>query len=246
MKKTILIFTLISVYTGTFGQSKSDRFFPYVLNKIEVDNSCFFGMTNYLNYSTSEEISLDSLNQLPARIQSKARMIINTTMTGFLSRVNFIGANVFNLESWQKKDTVSVVEFNQVIPKYELHFQLCDTLLGIRSYCVDLDFDQYGQVLNYSWPTDSYSFREKFIKPEKIIKKALEYAKRRKYKTKYFISELTYDKTLNSLYWNVSFWQKTIYQKKGHTDKFKTIIIDVTSFKHIREGVTELKSIREF
>jgi len=243
MKNTILIITLIAVYTLTFGQSKSEMFFPHALNKIEVDNACFFGMTNFLNYSTYEKISLDSLNQLPARIQSKARMIINSTMTGFLSRVNFIGANVFDLDSWQKEDTVSEIEFNPAVPKYELHFQLCDTLLGIRSYCVNLDFDQYGQVINYSWPTDSYSLSEKFIKPEKIKKKALEYAKRRKYRTKYFFSELTYDKTLNSLCWYVSFWQKTTYQRNGHTEKFKTIIIDVTSFKHIRECVTEFKTI---
>jgi len=242
MKKNILIITFIAIYTISFGKSESDRFFPYRLNKIEVDKACFPGMSDY---SAFNQLEIDSLNQLPAKIQSKARTIINTTMTGFLLRVNFIGANVIDLDSWQKEDTLGEVEFNKVVPKYELHFQFCDTLLGIKSYCVELDFDQYGQLLNYNWPTDSYSYRAKFLKPNMIKKKAFEFAKRKKYKTRKFISDLVYDKSLNMLCWHVSFWQKTTYQKNGHTEKFNTIIIDATSTKHIRECGTELTTVTE-
>ena len=242
MKKTILAIALIAIYTISFGQSKEDSFLPYKLNKIEIDQACFLGMTEY---STFKQIELDSLNQLPSKIQSKARTIINKTMTGFISRVNFIGANVIDLDSWQKEDTLSEVEFNKVVPKYELHFQLCDTLLGIKSYCVDLDFDQYGQLLNYNWPTDSYSIRAKFLKPNMIKKKALEFAKRKRYKTRKFISGLVYDKNLNMLCWHVSFWQKTTYQKNGQTEKFNTIIIDATSTRHIRECETDLREVTE-
>ena len=242
MKKTILTITLIAIYTISFGQSQEDSFLPYKLNKIEIDQACFLGMTEYSGF---KQLELDSLNQLPAKIQSKAKTIINTTMTGFLSRVNFIGANVIDLDSWQKEDTLSEVEFNKVVPKYEFHFQLCDTLLGIKSYCVDLDFDRYGQLLNYNWPTDSYSIRAKFLKPNMIKKKALEFAKRKRYKTRKFISGLVYDKNLNMLCWHVSFWQKTTYQKNGHTEKFNTIIIDATSTKHIRECGTELTTVTE-
>jgi len=240
MKRTTLIITLIAVYTISFGQAKDDRFFPYILDKIEIDQACFLGMTEYSDFKQGE---LDSLNQLPAKIQSKAKTIINTTMTGFRSRVNFIGANIIDLDSWEKENTVSKIEFSKVVPKYELHFQLCDSLLGIKSYCVDLDFDKYGQLLNYNWPTDSYSIRAKFLKPEVIKRNALELAKRKKYKTKRFISELIYEKNLNKLCWHVSFWQKTTYQKNGHTEKFKTIIIDVTSTKHIRESDTAIQTI---
>ena len=70
MKRTILIITLIAVYTISFGQAKDDSFFPYILNKIEMDQACFLGMTEYSNFKQSE---LDSLNQLPVIIQSKAK-----------------------------------------------------------------------------------------------------------------------------------------------------------------------------
>jgi hypothetical protein len=240
MKKTTLTFTLIAIYTISFGQSKVDSFFPYKLNKIETDQACFFGMTEYTGF---EQLNLYSQKQLPVKIRSKARKIINSTMAGFISRVNFIGANVIDLDSRQKEDTLS--EIDKSIPKYELHFQLCDPLLGIKSYCVTLNFDQYGKLINYNWPTDSYSIRAKFLKPNVIKKKALEFAKHKKYKTKKFISELVYEKKLNMLCWHVSFWQKTTYQKNGHTEIFNTIIIDATSTKHIRECGTELTTVTE-
>jgi len=31
-------------------KSKDDRFFPYILNKIEIDQACFLGMTEYSNF----------------------------------------------------------------------------------------------------------------------------------------------------------------------------------------------------
>ena len=76
-------------------------------------------------------------------------------------------------------------DYKFVIPKYELYFELRDTSIGIKSYCLEVSLDPFGQITRFEWPREEFNKRTLFISPNLLQKTALTYAKKRNIKLRH-------------------------------------------------------------
>jgi len=171
-------------------------------------------------------IEVDSLTQLPTRIPFIINNLFKTALTDFVNNIVFLKGQIIDIESWASEDSTFQTEYKFVIPKYELFFELRDTSIGIRSYCIDVSFDQYGQITRFDWPREEFNKRALFIKPSQLKKTAFNYATKKKYKTQTCISDLYFDEGRQRLYWHFSFLQKSPGDRFNDSKEYKTIAID--------------------
>ena len=161
-------------------------------------------------------------------------------MTDFAPNIKFIGGQVFDIESKMANDSIPQIECGGQIPKYLLRYELSDSLLSIKSFCLEIELDQYGQIIDLGWPSYHYNTREDFVKPQAVLELALKYCKKKKYKTNERIDELVYDSNQNALYWNIHFVQKTYGNSESGSNEFVTIIIDARALTILYEYKNEL------
>lgn len=217
--KLILTLLSASLFFLTYGQNKINIYQP------------FLGLPLY----TSNATEVDSIKQLPTKIQFISDYIIKSSMSDFFNNVRFVKGQIIDLDTWLKNDSISQTEYKHVIPKYQLFFELKDTILGINKYCFELSFDQYGQVICFDWPREGYDKKTNFIDPNSVQVEAIKYAKRKKYKTDTFVFELKYDDETNKLCWHISFLQKSLGDEYNYSKKYKTIVIDSISLTVLKE-----------
>jgi len=186
----------------------------------------FRGLPSY--YKTNV-IEVDSLNQLPSIIQFISNNIINKSMTDFIDNIRFVKGQIIDLDKWLKNDSIPQTEYNYIIPKYELFFELSDSSLGIKNFCFELNLDQYGQVIFLEWPRENYNKRINFINPNQIKAEAIKYAKEKKYKTETCVYKLKFDSKTNSICWYISFLQEFEGDENWHRKSYKTVVIDAIS-----------------
>lgn len=169
---------------------------------------------------------VDSLSQLPTRIPFILNNLFKTALTDFVTNIVFLKGQIIDIESWASKDSTFQTEYDFVIPKYELFFELRDTSIGIKRYCIDVSFDQYGQITRFDWPREEFNKRALFIKPSLLKKTAFNYATKKKYKTQICVSDLFFDEGRQRLYWHFSFLQRSTGDSFNDSKEYKTIAID--------------------
>ncbi|MDC0584335.1 hypothetical protein OAO55_01255 [Bacteroidales bacterium] len=106
------------------------------------------------NYQIAEE-ELYSPEVLPLNIKSLLDSFTTHYFGKYSGNINFIRGKIFDIKNGLQGNTVLTNEFNlrqKVIPKYELFYTFADTSLGIKKYWITIAMDQYGQVLNCSFP----------------------------------------------------------------------------------------------
>ncbi len=219
MTKTIIVFILTTLCFTTYGQ-----------DKVFIDQP-FVGLSSYIP-KTRE---IDSLAQLPTKIQFITKEILKNSMTDFIDNITFARGQIVDLDGWFMNDSIPQIEYRGVIPKYDLYFELADTSIGIKKYCFGISFDQYGQVIYYGWPREEYNKRTNFVNPQLIKAEAAKYAKKKRYKTDTSIYELKYDDGLDKICWHVSFLQKSEGDQYHYFKEFKTFVIDATSLTILME-----------
>jgi hypothetical protein len=175
----------------------------------------------------SKEIEVDSLSQLPPRIPFIINNLFKIALTDFVNNIVFVKGQIIDIESWAANDSTFQTEYKFVIPKYELFFELRDTSIGIKSYCIDVSFDQYGQITRFDWPREEFNKRASFIKTSLLKKTAFNYATKKKYKTQTCVSDLLFDEGRQRLYWHFSFLQKSTGNSFNYSKEYKTIAVDV-------------------
>ena len=219
MKKTFLILILITINLMVFSQ-----------RKIIIDQPF-----TYLSFYRTQTVEIDSLNQLPSKIQYIANTILDSAMTGFLNNIRFVKGQIIDLDLLLNDDSVSQTENNFIVPKYQLFFEWADSSLNIKKYCFELSFDQYGQVTFFEWPREDYNKKENFINPQSVLTKAVKYAKNKEYKTDTFLSEFKYDSELNRMCWYISFLQSSTGDKFNYTKNYNVVVIDATALLVLKE-----------
>lgn len=205
-------------------------FLSYGQDKIIIDQP-YFGLGSYIANTTE----VDSMKQLPTRIQFISNSIIKSSMTDFIDKILFVKGQIIDLDHWLINDSIPQTEYKYVVPKYQLFFELADTSIGIKKYCFELSLDQYGQVTYFDWPREYYNKRTNFINPELIKAEAIKFAKRKKYKTDTCIYELKYDSETNKICWHISFLQKAVGDEYNYSRVYKTIVIDSISLTVLKE-----------
>ena len=164
-------------------------------------------------------------------------------MTDFVNNMFFIKGQIIDLQNFYLKDSMSQANSKYIMPKYELYFELRDTSINIKSYCIGIDLDEYGQVTSFQWPREGYDKRSDFVKGNVLKKIAKTYANDKHYKTKTCIYDLKFNESMQSLEWHFSFLQETIGNNISHSEKYKAIAIDIKSKKIISEHDIESYSI---
>ena len=174
----------------------------------------------------SQVRNIDSLNQLPTRISYIIENLLKTAMTDFVDNIFFIQGQDIDLESLSANDSIFQIDYKYVVPKYELFFELRDTTIGIKSHCLRLSLDKYGQILQFDWPRDAFNKRDVFIEPVVLEKTALRYARAKKYKTETCLYGFYYDEAKKCLCWHFSYLQKSTGDEFNYAKKYKTIVVD--------------------
>lgn len=227
MKKTLLTYIIILTCLITKGQ-----------NNVYIDKP-YFGLPE----RGAEIKEIDSLNQIPNRIKFIVQQLIDSSMTDFVNNMFFIKGQIIDLQKFYLKDSISQSNSKFIMPKYELYFELRDTLINIKSYCIEIDLDQYGQITSFQWPREGYNKRKDFIKGNVLKKTAKTYANNKLYKTKTCIYDLKFNESKQTLEWNFSFLQESTGNEISHLEKYKTISINIKSKTNISEYDTESYSI---
>jgi hypothetical protein len=183
----------------------------------------------------AETVNIDSVSQLPTKIQFIVNYWIKKSMTDFANNVKLVRGQIMDIESLFANDSIPQTEQQGIIPKYQLFYELSDSSLNIGAYGFEVTFDQYGQVLYFGWPIDDYNIREKFIKPQSVLDLAIKHCKKKKYKTNKRSYELKFDPKLNKMCWYISFIQKSSGNEFDGYKEFITIVIDATELKILDE-----------
>jgi len=179
----------------------------------------------------------------PSYLPFITKQLLEQSMTDFVDNIVFIKGQIIDIESWASKDSTFQATYQYAIPKYELYFELRDTTIGIKSYCICLSMDQYGQIISFDWPREYFNKRSNF-KPGYILKnEAVKYAVKKHYKTRECIYDLVFDDYQNRLYWRISFLQQSKETRSSGSKDYITIVIDALSLKIIEEYETSTWSI---
>jgi hypothetical protein len=108
MKKTLTPIIYFLIYSASFAQ-----------NNVYIDKP-FDG----LPWRQTKVIEIDALSQLPSRIPFIIDRLLKTSMTDFVNNIVFIKGQIIDIESLAAKDSSFQSEYQFVIPKYELFFEL--------------------------------------------------------------------------------------------------------------------------
>lgn len=226
MKKTLILLILILSTCTAYGEKS-----------IVTDNPCQGCGTN----GQYKKI-IDSLSQVPTKIQFILNTLLKQSMTDFTGNINFVQGVNFDLENWLGNDSIPQSQNEHSTPKYQLYYQLSDESLKIKAYCIKIELDSYGQVTYFGWPREGYNKREKFVKPETALELALKQCKIKKYKTNKYSCCLGLDSKLEKLCWYIYFEQKTEGNKRNSRTDYIRMVIDATELK-ILDEVEESESL---
>ncbi|MGC3945548.1 MAG: hypothetical protein QM762_13695 [Chryseolinea sp.] len=219
MKKVFGTVMLILVGQLSFAQ-----------NDMPIDQP-FFGLPSY----PTETTEINSLGQLPTKIQFIVREVMKTSMTDFASSIKFVKGQVIDLDNWLTNDSTTQTDYLRAVPRYQLYFELSDMRLNIKTYCFELSLDSYGQLLALDWPRADYGKIIDFANSKSVKTEATNFATDKGYKTESLISELKYDTELNKMCWQISFLQKSTGDNFKYRTEYKTLVVDAISLTVLKE-----------
>ncbi|MGZ5242539.1 MAG: hypothetical protein ACXWEY_07525 [Bacteroidia bacterium] len=194
-------------------------------------NQSYFGLPSY--QTTTKEV--DSLAELPPKIQVTIQNLFKYSMPDFINNIEFKRGQNIDVEKALVNDSDTVFDEKYIIPKYQLFFELADSQINIGKYCFELSFDQFGQITYFGWPRENYGKRDDFVSADKIHKNAMKFAQKKKYKTDVFVYELVYDDKMDIITWQISFLQESTGDEYNYSKSYKTIVLNASSSKIINE-----------
>jgi len=168
-------------------------------DKMVVDK-LFPGETYYGGFSTP----LKSISELPSNIQLNIRGLINNLFGILNDNITFSSGQIVDLKRYFYADT-TIYRRHGIIPKYDLNFILKDTTIGLKSYCINLNLDEYGQIVYVNWPKENYSDKTAFISRKNIEQFALREAQLKGFITKDYRVDVIYNDKFDKLCWVFKF-----------------------------------------
>ncbi len=208
--KKFLLCILSALSFSVFAQTKP------------VINEPFVGLA----WRETEVQEIDSLNQLPDRINYIIHNLFQYAMTDFVDSIVFMQGQITDLEQWAATDSSFQTDYQFVVPKYELSFELRDASIGIQSYCFKLGLDQYGQIILFEWPREAFGTRSAFVSPTELEKTARKYAKKKRYKTESCLYQLYLDEISGRICWRFNYLQKSTGDEFNFSREYNSIIVD--------------------
>jgi hypothetical protein len=223
--KLTILFTIL--HFTAFGQTKIEVIRP------------FWKLPSYTNIKTTE---IDSFSLFPSFIQTNAKIVIDSSLTDFINSISFEKGQIIDLDAYFANKTL--LDFNpfdtRVIPSYQIFFTLKDSSITCCSYYFEINFDKYGQLIYVGWPRQGYSYKKDFKTIEQALKKAIKTAKSKGFKTNYYQLDFGFDSSINRIYWDFAFLQKSTGDSSNRSQEFKSIRIDPITLEII--DITDMNS----
>jgi len=184
------------------------------------------GYTFYGNCS----IDITSMDSIPPRIQHNINGYLKRIMGTMSEKVKFSYGQIVDIKEYFRSDS-STFNYEWVIPRYDLRFELRDLSVGIKCFELKIDLDEYGQIITSNWPKRHYSDKTKFLSRAKIESCALTLAKAKGYNTKEYLVDFDYNESFDRLCWIFKF---PISADEEHGE-YNVIEIDWQNTDNIRE-----------
>ncbi|MFZ1080312.1 MAG: hypothetical protein WAO19_00125 [Candidatus Kryptoniota bacterium] len=165
------------------------------------------------------------LRAIPPRIQAIVhQIIIYRIPVRFIGKLTFEHGQEIDIPAYLNKDSAQA-DRRWVVPAYDLRFSLSDSSVGVGRYEVELDLDQYGQVLEMNLPNKNFSYDSldsqdqslihdahlplafKFLPLDTAIETSIAVAAGMSKTTDSLSTSLEYDSCTDDLYWVISFPQ---------------------------------------
>ncbi len=107
---------------------------------------------NSQNYATR----IDSFSQIPEELRIMVMKHLVSKTQGHHKNFRFLHTDIYNLEKYLRENSEDLFIHNINIPKYAFAFIWQDPTLGIKKHYIILALDQYGQVINFTFPNLQY------------------------------------------------------------------------------------------
>jgi len=180
-------------------------------------------------------IVITSMDSIPPRNQHNINGYLRRIMGAMSKNLTFSFGQIVDVKEYFRSDS-STFDYEWVIPKYDIRFELRDLSLGIKCFCIKIDLDEYGQILSANWPKSKYSDKSKFLSRAKIESRALDIAKTKGYITKDYIVDFDYKVDFDRLCW-IFMFPTTV---NSENDEYNTIEIDWQNADNILEYKSQI------
>nr|WP_321450551.1 hypothetical protein [uncultured Carboxylicivirga sp.] len=168
----------------------------YCQDKMVIDN---FGRVNtYYRESTKE---IDSLTELPLGVQSKLKKFLPDVLGNLSDSVSFTYGKIITSGTSSDNDSLAFKTNQYTKIKYDLSYKLTCNTIGIKSYRLRIQIDEYGQTLYVNWPTKGYNGKENLKPTEEIQRAALNFAAQKEYVTDNYKVDFMYNSKNDKLCW---------------------------------------------
>jgi hypothetical protein len=147
-----------------------------------------------------------------------------------VGKLTFRAGQRVNVSAYLKREKAQATR-RWLVPAYNLHFDFCDSSIGVVRYVVQLKLDQYGQVLSINLPNQDIRYGSispgdrklmkgwgpsnnppsafRFVSLDAAIDSATATARKMHKRLDSVSTNLKYDCGTDNLYWVVSFKQTT-------------------------------------
>ncbi|MBO9620625.1 MAG: hypothetical protein J7539_16500 [Niabella sp.] len=171
--------------------------------------------------------------KLPPLIQELAQTIMERAAGDLIGDVEFTIAVIYDHEKYFQACPDRVMNQamydNKPVPKYELHYHYLPEGKISDEYSFTLDFDVYGQIMQFGLPRDSYCTKKGLRGKEEAIALAVEYATGKGYKTKIENARIYFQLCRDNLLWMVLLFQKREKVNGHYVKHCRAILIDVVN-----------------
>ena len=186
---TILIFLFYNLITA---QEK------LIVNK---QNSEFWTVTGNKNYNKY----FTDLKQIPNNIKSNLENYLNIILENIDPKVEFKDGCVFDLKGYFKENP-KTYDRGWIVYKYQFVYRISMPEIGIKSYLIKINMDEYGQILKCNWPREWFKEPNRFKDRIEIEKTAIKWSENNSLSTtELYEIDLQYNEKHKTLCWVFNF-----------------------------------------
>ncbi len=193
----------------------------------------FAGWTYYGGHA----VNTTNLSTLPIDIKEATSNYLVAHLGILVDSLTFSHGQVIDLDALFS-DTLKVQSPNYLVPAYSLHYTLSNRSIGLKGYNLNLQIDQYGQLLHINWPKTAYTDARQFIDLARVNQYAFRVAKAKLYDIASVKIDCQYRSALDEIVWLYTFESIFTHQSKSTCESF-ILEISWTELKITAEYVRE-------
>ncbi|GAB3724528.1 hypothetical protein [Flavobacterium koreense] len=182
---------------------------------VDKQNSEFYTVTGNKDYNKY----FTDLKQIPNNIKYNLENYLNIILENIDSKAEFKDGCVSNLEDYFKENS-KTYDRGWIVYKYQFVYRISMPEIGIKSYLIKIDMDEYGQILKCNWPREWFREPNRFIDRIEIEKTALKWSEQNSFPTsELYEIDFHFNEKHNALCW--------VFKFPTNKSKTKYIVIEI-------------------